>query len=289
MPPRGCISTVAFGGSFPKKGNALLKGVNLMKKIISLILVIMMMFCFASCGSSSEVTVETIQDRGVLRVGVKDSLIGMGYLNPETGEYEGLEIDIARAIAEEMGVDIEFLVVTPTTRLQMIDSGDIDISLSNFTITEERQKSYHFSAAYYTDAVGVMVLKSSGIGSLEELNGKTVGVTMSSTSAQSLKNYLGEGYDISFDEFEDHAAIKLALSAGAIDAHCVDTVVLSTYMDDTTMILEDRFAAQPFGVVSKLSNTELNAYIDALIEKWLSDGTIDAMREANGLLPSFEG
>ncbi|MBQ7874897.1 MAG: transporter substrate-binding domain-containing protein [Oscillospiraceae bacterium] len=260
-----------------------------MKKILFIVLAIMLVLAFSACSDSGEVTVESIKERGVLRVGVKDSLIGMGYLNPETGEYEGLEIDIARAIAEEMGVDIEFLVVTPTTRLQMIDSGDIDISLSNFTITEERKMSYHFTAPYYTDAVGVMVLKSSGIESLEDLDGKTVGVTMSSTSAQSLKDYLGEGYELSFDEFEDHAAIKLALSAGAIDAHCVDTVVLSTYMDDTTMILEDRFAAQPFGVVSKLSNTELNAYVDGLIDKWLSDGTIDAMREANGLLPSFEG
>ena len=260
-----------------------------MKKILAFILVFAMLFGFSACGKSSEITPETIKERGVLRVGVKDSLIGMGYLNPETGEYEGLEIDIAREIAKELGVDIEFLVVTPTTRLQMIDSGDIDISLSNFTITEERKMSYHFSAPYYTDAVGVMVLKNSGISSLEDLDGKTIGVTMSSTSAQSLKEYLGEGYELSFDEFDDHAGIKLALSAGAIDAHCVDTVVLSTYMDDTTVILEDRFAAQPFGVVSKLSNTELNAYVDALIEKWLSDGTIEAIREANGLLPSFEG
>jgi len=260
-----------------------------MKKILAFILVFAMLFGFAACGGNSEVTPETIKERGVLRVGVKDSLIGMGYLNPETGEYEGLEIDIARAIAKELGVEIEFLVVTPTTRLQMIDSGDIDISLSNFTITEERKMSYHFSAPYYIDAVGVMVLKDSGINSLEDLDGKTIGVTMSSTSAQSLKDYLGEGYDLSFDEFDDHASIKLALSSGAVQAHCVDTVVLSTYMDETTVILEDRFAAQPFGVVSKLSNTELNAYVDALIEKWLSDGTIEAMREANGLLPSFEG
>ena len=260
-----------------------------MKRFLAIVLVFAMMFCLAACGQSKEVTVEDIQSRGVLKVGVKDSLVGMGYLDPATGEYSGLEIDIARAIAEEMGVDIEFLVVTPTTRLQMIDSGDIDISLSNFTITEERKMSYHFSAPYYTDAVGVMVLKDSGISSLEDLDGKTVGVTMSSTSAQSLKEFLGEGYELSFDEFADHAEIKLALSSGAIDAHCVDTVVLTTYMDDTTVILEDRFAAQPFGVVSKLSNTQLNAYVDALIEKWLADGTIDSIREANGLLPSFEG
>lgn len=260
-----------------------------MKKFLSILLVILTVFAFSACGGEKEVTVDDIKARGVLRVGVKDSLVGMGYLNPKTGEYEGLEIDIARKIAEEMGVDVEFLVVTPTTRLQMIDSGDIDISLSNFTITEERQKSYHFTSPYYTDAVGVMVLKNSGIESLEDLDGKTIGVTISSTSAQSLKDYLGEGYNLTFDEFEDHAAIKLALSAGAVDAHCVDTVVLNTYMDDTTMILDERFAAQPFGIVSKLSNTDLNNYIDGLVDQWLSDGTIDALREANGLLPSFEG
>lgn len=261
-----------------------------MKKFLAVILSLIMVFTLASCsGSSSETTVEDIQKRGVLKVGVKDSLLGMGYLNPETNEYEGLEIDIARKIAEAMGVDIEFLVVTPTTRLQMIDSGDIDISLSNFTITEERQKSYHFTAPYYTDAVGVMVLKDSGITSLKDLDGKTIGVTISSTSANALKDYMGEGYTLSFDEFEDHAAIKLALSAGAVDAHCIDTVVLYTYMDDTTVILDERFSAQPFGVVSKLTNNSLNEYVDSLIDTWVSDGTIDQMIADNGLMPSYEG
>lgn len=260
-----------------------------MKKIIAVILCAAILLCLAGCSGSKQITTDTIKERGVLRVGVKDSLVGMGYYDTATGEYEGLEIDIARKIAEELGVEVEFIVVTPTTRLQMIDSGDIDISLSNFTITEERQKSYHFSAPYYTDAVGVMVLKDSGIESLADLDGKTVGVTISSTSAAALQAYLGEGASLTFDEFEDHAAIKLALSAGAVDAHCVDTVVLSSYMDDTTKILDERFSAQPFGVVSALGNKELNSFVDGLIDKWNSDGTIDALREANGLLPSFEG
>lgn len=261
-----------------------------MKKIIAVLLSFIFVLSLTSCSSSvKEVTIEDIKNRGVLRVGVKDSLIGMGYLNPNSNEYEGLEIDIARKIAEEIGVDVEFLVVTPTTRLQMIDSGDIDISLSNFTITEERQKSYHFTSPYYTDAVGVMVLKNSGISSLEDLRGKTIGVTISSTSANALKEHMGADFDIKVDEFEDHAAIKLALSAGAVDAHCIDTVVLNTYMDETTTILSERFSAQPFGVVSKLSNTSLNAYMDSLIEKWNADGTISQMISANGLMPSYEG
>ena len=120
--------------------------------------------------------VQEIVDRGVLRVGVKNAVPGFGYQDPLTSEYSGMEIDLANLIAEHLGVDVEFTTVTAATRGELLDSGDIDCVLATFTITDERKQTWDFTTPYYTDAVTVLVEDSSGITSLADLVGKTVGV-----------------------------------------------------------------------------------------------------------------
>ena len=84
--------------------------------------------------------VQAIVDRGVLRVGVKNAVVGFGFQDTLTGEYSGLEISLAEKIAESLGVDVEFTAVTAATRTELLDSGDIDCVLATFTITDERKQ-----------------------------------------------------------------------------------------------------------------------------------------------------
>ena len=88
-------------------------------------------------GTPTNDQIQTIIDRGVLRVGVKQDVPNFGYRNPDTNEFEGMEIDIARAIADELGVEIEFTPVTAQTRGPLLDNGQVDIVIATFTITEE--------------------------------------------------------------------------------------------------------------------------------------------------------
>ena len=94
--------------------------------------------------------VQAIVDRGVLRVGVKNAVVGFGFQDTLTGEYSGLEISLAEKIAESLGVDVEFTAVTAATRTELLDSGDIDCVLATFTITDERKQSWDFSTPYFT-------------------------------------------------------------------------------------------------------------------------------------------
>ena len=130
--------------------------------------------------------VQAIVDRGVLRVGVKNAVVGFGFQDTLTGEYSGLEISLAEKIAESLGVDVEFTAVTAATRTELLDSGDIDCVLATFTITDERKQSWDFSTPYFTDYVTVLVEDKSGISSLADLVDKKVGVSSGSTSAKAL-------------------------------------------------------------------------------------------------------
>lgn len=289
-----------------------------LSKVLALVLAVCMCFAIAACSSSSESSapasaeadasasaateestapeggdtlaadVQAIKDKGVLKVGVKDDVPGFGQKDTATGEFSGIEIDIAKKIAEDLGVDVEFQAVTAATRGQLLDSGDIDLVLATFTITEERKQSFNFSTPYYTDAVTVMVKTDSGIASLSDLNGKKVGVSTSSTSMQSLQEAAGEDVKIDFQEFATYPEIKTALDSNRVDAFCVDGSILAGYLDDSVTLLTERFAAQEYGVASKLANTGLAEYVDGLIKGWLEDGTIDQLIADNGVVASFE-
>ena len=146
--------------------------------------------------------VQAIVDRGVLRVGVKNAVVGFGFQDTLTGEYSGLEISLAEKIAESLGVDVEFTAVTAATRTELLDSGDIDCVLATFTITDERKQSWDFSTPYFTDYVTVLVEDKSGISSLADLVDKKVGVSSGSTSAKALVKAMidaglidGSGFD----------------------------------------------------------------------------------------------
>lgn len=254
-----------------------------------------------STGSTLGADTQAIVDRGVLKVGVKNAVVGFGYQDTLTGEYSGMEISIAEKLAQELGVDIEFTAVTAATRTELLDSGDIDCVLATFTITDERKKSWDFSTPYYTDYVSVLVETSSGITSLADLAGKTVGVSSGSTSAKALTKAMidggvidGSSFDadsfdpatwtegISYKQYEDYPAISTALSAGEVDAFCVDKSILAIYKTEGRDYIDDKFSPQDYGVATK-KDSDFSAYVQTRIEAWLSDGTIQGFIDENGL------
>lgn len=245
--------------------------------------------------------VQAIIDRGVLRVGVKNAVIGFGFQDELTGEYSGMEISLAEKIAESLGVEVEFTTVTAATRTELLDSGDIDCVLATFTITDERRESWDFSTPYYTDYVTVLVQNDSGIKGLTDLKDKKVGVSSGSTSARSLvaamieggviegAGFNAESFDpatwtdgISFAQYDDYPTISTALSAGEVDAFCVDKSILAVYHTDDRTYIDDKFAPQEYGVATK-KDSGLSAYVDELVIGWLGDGTIAGLIAENGI------
>ena len=254
----------------------------------------------ASTTDTASSSTDTTPAGGTLKVGVKDAVIGFGYKDPATGEYSGLEIELAKKIADSLGYeDVEFTTVTAATRTELLDSGDLDCVIATFTITDERKKSWDFSTPYYTDAVTVLVEKADGITDLSGLVGKRIGVSTGSTSAYALvktmseKGLLGDyklpedskSFDISsfnekgttFEQYGDYPAISNAMTAGTVDAFCVDKSILATYKSNDRDYITDQFSPQDYGVATK-KDSPLSTKIDELIKGWLSDGTIDGLK-----------
>jgi putative glutamine transport system substrate-binding protein len=278
-----------------------MKGERKMKKLLALLMSVTMIFALAACSSSDSTstsgstgrTPEDIASSGVLKVGVKTDVPGFGLLDTASGEYSGIEIDLAYKIAEELGIEnVEFVPVTAATRGQLLDSGDIDMVAATFTITDERKMSWNFTTPYYTDAVSLLVKNDSGIDGVADLADKVIGVATGSTSMVALTAAAAESgvelTDNNFSELATYPEIKSALDAGRVDAFCVDGSILAGYVDDTCHIVESiRFSPQEYGLATKLSNTAWAEYLDNLINGWLEDGTIDQIISDNGVVASY--
>jgi putative glutamine transport system substrate-binding protein len=270
-----------------------------MKKITS-ILVLALTLTLAGCSSAPSNTassssgkdskpaeIQKIIDRGTLKVGVKVDVPKYGYKDPSTGKIDGFEIDIARAVAKKILGDenkLDLQAVTAKTRGPLLDSGEVDMVAATFTITDERKKSYNFSDPYFTDGVGLLVKKDSGISSFKDLNGKKVGVAQSSTTKKALQAEADkQGIKITFSEFASYPEIKTALSSGRVDCFSVDGAILLGYLDDNTKLLSDKFSPQDYGIASKKNNTELAKVINETISEMKKSGELDKLISKWGL------
>ena len=236
--------------------------------------------------------VQKIVDRGVLKVGCKSDVPNFSLQNTATGEYEGFEDDLAYNIAGEIfgctpeeAKDkklVEFQGVTAKTRGPLLENGEIDLVIATFTITDERKETYNFSTPYYTDAVGLLVNNDSGIESIEDLDGKIIGVAQSSTTKDGFKAYVEEkGLNVNpeFQEFDGYPALAQALATKQIDCFSVDRAILSGYVNDSNHILDDRFSEQEYGVASAKENTGLAELVDEKVTSMISDGSMKALQE----------
>lgn len=243
-----------------------------------------------SSTASGDSKIQTIKDRGKLNCGVKADVLGYGYLNTETNEYEGLEIDICYQIAAAV-FDVtydeakaqglcEFTTVTPSTRGTLIDSGQLDIVAATYTITDERKESWDFSTAYRTDSVGIMVKKANGWTSMNDLgSNNAIGVSTGSTTQSLVEQMISdEGFTCTpqFVEYQSYPEIKDALDAGMVQAFAMDRSTLNTYMDDTVELLqpEIEFGTQEYGVATE-KGCDLSELVDETIVELLDNGWID--------------
>lgn len=239
----------------------------------------------AATGVSADV--KAIKDRGVLKVGVKVDVPKFGYKDPKTSQIDGFEIDLARAMAKKIVGDptkIELAAVTAKTRGPLLDSGDVDMDISTFTITEERKKSYNFSDPYYTDGVGLLVKKAAGYTSLKDLNGKKIGVAQSATSKKAVEEEAAKvGAKVTFQEFATYPEIKAALDSGRVDAFSVDRSILYGYVDDSTVVLPDKFSPQEYGIATKKGNEGLAKLVNDTVNELKKSGDIDKLIQKWGL------
>ena len=160
---------------------------------------------------------------------------------------------------------------------------------ATYTITEERKQSWNFSDPYYTDSLGMLVLKSSGMKTLDDLDGKIIGVAQGATTKDAVQQMLQDqgksSLNVTFQECPDYPTLSAALSSQTIDVFSVDRSILHGYEDDSNELLcpDIIFGEQQYGVATNLNATELTDLVNGVIDDLKSSGELDKLIAANGL------
>jgi putative glutamine transport system substrate-binding protein len=129
-----------------------------------------------------------------------------------------------------------------------------------------------------------MVKNSSGIDNFKGLDGKTIGVSQSATTEESLKEAAEEvGISLNFSEFSSYPEIKAALDSGRVDCFSVDGSILSGYLNDSMKLLPDEFSPQEYGITMAKRNTKLARKADEAISDMKESGELDKLTEKWGL------
>ncbi len=252
----------------------------------------------SSSSGSSGSKLDLIKSRGHLNCGVKKDVPGYGYLDTATGKFQGMEIDLCYQIAAAVfGVSykeakkkdlVEFTDVTPKTRGPLIDNDQLDLVAATYTITDERKLSWDFSTPYRTDYVGLMVKKRSGFKTIEDLDGRVIGVSQGATTQGLIEQMIkDEGFSCKpeFRAFSGYPIIKSSLDAGNIDVFAMDRSTLAGYMNETVELLqpEVKFGEQGYGVATK-KGCDLSAVVDQVVQDRLADGWLDKEVKTWGLV-----
>ena len=183
-----------------------------MKKILSLIIALVLVLTLAAASADTVYrTLDDIKASGTVNIGVFSDKNPFGYVD-EYGEYQGYDVYFARRIAEDLGVEVNFVSTEAANRVEYLETGKVDIILANFTVTPERAEKVDFALPYMNVALGVVSPDSRVITDLSQLTGDDRVIVISGTTAE---DYLiRNNPEILLQKYDTYANAKNALENG---------------------------------------------------------------------------
>ncbi|RUR00802.1 amino acid ABC transporter substrate-binding protein [Labedella endophytica] len=225
-------------------------------------------------------TLAQVQDAGVLVVGTEGTYRPFSFHEDGTGPLTGYDVEVVTAVAEQLGVEVEFQETQWDGIFGGLDAGRFDVIANQVSINPERLEDYSFSTPY-TISPGVLVVAedNTDITSLEDLSGKT--------SAQSLTSNWYEvatGYGANVESVEGWAQAVELLRQGRVDATVNDEL---TYLDyeqteggDTGLkIVDETDDASENALAFRQGSDDLVAAVDEALEGLRSNGTLAEISE----------
>lgn len=191
------------------------------------------------------------------------------------GEIVGIDVEIARAIATEMGMDFEIEDIAFDSIIPEVTSGKADFGAAGMTVTEDRKQSVDFSDPYATATQVVIVKDGSEIASVDDLAGKTIGVQLGTTG----DIYAEDVEDVTLERYNKGFEAVQALSQDKIDAVIIDGEPAKVFVaeNEGLKILDEAFTSEEYAICVKKGNTELLEGINSAIAKLKESGELQAI------------
>ena len=194
----------------------------------------------------------------------------------EGNEIVGIDVEIAEAIGEKLGLEVEVQDMEFDSIITAVSTGKADIGLAGMTVTPERQKNINFTDTYATGIQSVIVREDSDIQTIDDLQGKKIGVQLSTTGDIKASEQFGEENVEKFNKGNDAV---MALSQGKIDAVIIDNQPALSYVASTDglKILDTQYAEEEYAACIAKGNDALLDAVNGALAELKEDGTIQSI------------
>ncbi|GAA5055679.1 glutamate ABC transporter substrate-binding protein [Nocardia callitridis] len=229
-----------------------------------------------ACGGGSDNSALDNAKGGKLTIGIKFDQPGVG-LRDKDGTYSGFDVEIARYVAEKLGVQpdgITFKEAPSGQRETLIENGQVDYIVASYTINDARKQKVDFAGPYYVAGQSLLVRSdNTDINGPDDLKGKKVCSVKGSTPAQNIeKSYP----DTQLQTNDTYSLCLEGLRAGSWDALTTDDTILAGYAAQSNGALKvvgKKFTEEPYGIGLKKGDQELRDKVNDAIEAMIADGS----------------
>ena len=259
-----------------------------MKKIISVVLVLVLVLAFSACSKkeSTERKLDSIETSKTMVVYIDPNFPPFEFMG-EDGP-EGVDVEIAKEIAKELGVNIEFHTANFDSIIMAIKGGKGDIAISGMTITDERKESVDFSDPYINSVQYLITKEDSSLTTIESLAGQNIGVAKGYTGSLLIDDEINleegvlNGKGSSFTEYPSAMEATLDLMNDKISCVIMDEYVAKNIVSNNEGLKavelaydNGDLAAEEYGVVVAKGNEDLLEIINKVISKLIEEGKIE--------------
>lgn len=224
---------------------------------------------------------EQIKKKGVLTVGTASGFPPYEFVDASQGDKQviGVDMDLAKAIADKLGVKLKVEDSNFTALLSSLSAGKVDMAISGITATEERKKSMDFSDGYLPTHEKIMIRKADAdkLKTLKDFSGKTIGAQKSTTQEKLAQTEMKDSKLVSLDHVPD---VVLELKQGKVDGLVVQDVVAQQYLvfNDDLMLADINFATakeEDSVVAVPKGNDDLLKVVNEVIKENTANGNFD--------------
>ena len=243
-----------------------------MKKIIAMLLALCMMAAFAPALAEEAADTLTMATEATFPP----------YEFYEGEEIVGIDVEIATAIAEKLGMELVVEDTAFDAIIASVATGKVDFAMAGLTVNEERLESVSFSTSYATGVQAVIVTEDSPITTVDDLfdvGGYTIGVQLNTTGdLYSTWDIEDEGLG-TVDRYNRGADAVAALVAGKVDCVVIDNEPAKNFVaaNEGLKILETAYADEDYAIAVSYDQPELLEKINSALEELIADGTVAAI------------
>ena len=236
----------------------------------------------AACGPAPDAPVsafDTITEAGTVRIGVRNDNPPMSFIDAD-GEWVGFDVEFANAIADQLGLEAELVVVDGTTRISFLEEGRVDMSVASMNHTRSRDNAIDFSITYFWDNQSFLT-QAGKYTAIEELFGQKVAVGVGSSTIDSWTKYseAAGAPPPQFVEFDDKQAAIQAVRDGAVEGYTEDNITMLTLAagDDSLELLPGGHNPVQFGIGLPNDESVWRDQVNYAMQELWKDGTYQQM------------